>query len=48
MSRGLFFFKFIYLFIFACHFLKPLKFVWGLPKWKREKEHFAPGENEEK
>ena len=20
-------------FFFACHFLKPLKFVWGLPKW---------------
>ena len=27
MSRGLFFF-------FALHFLKPLKFVWGVPKWK--------------
>ena len=21
-------------FFFACHFLKPLKFVWGVPKWK--------------
>ena len=28
MSRGLSFF------FFACHFLKPLKFVWGVPKWK--------------
>ena len=21
-------------FFFACHFLKPLKFVWGVPNWK--------------
>ena len=40
MSRGLFlfwFFCFCFCFFvfcfFACHFLKPLKFVWGLPKW---------------
>ena len=37
MSRGLIIlliYLFIYLFIyFACHFLKPLKFVWGLPEW---------------
>ena len=26
MTIGLFFF-------FACHFLKPLKFIWGLPEW---------------
>ena len=35
MNRGL-----------ACHFLiEPLKFVWGLPKWKfyLEKEQFMPG-----
>ena len=30
----LFIYLFTYLFIyFACHFLKPLKFVWGLPEW---------------
>ena len=28
MNRGLFFFFFL-----ARHFLKPLKFVWCLPKW---------------
>ena len=40
MSRGLLciylfiYYFFVYLFIyFACHFLKPLKFVWGLPIW---------------
>ena len=31
MSRGPLFFLFCF---FADHFLKPLKFVWGLPKWK--------------
>ena len=30
MSRGIFFF----FFFFAIYFLKPLKFVWDLPKWK--------------
>ena len=32
MSRGPFFF----FFFFSCHFLKPLKFVWGVPNsnWK--------------
>ena len=33
-AEDLLFYLFIYLFIyFACHFLKPLKFVWGLPEW---------------
>ena len=32
MSRGLWFF-FFFFFLCFCHFLKPLKFVWGLPKW---------------
>ena len=32
ISRGPFFF-FFFFFFFACHFFKPLKFVWGLPKW---------------
>ena len=27
-----FFFLFFFFFFFACHFLKPLKFVWGSPK----------------
>ena len=27
-------FSFFFSFFFACHFLKPLKFVWGVPKWK--------------
>ena len=25
---------FSFSFFFGCHFLKPLKFVWGVPKWK--------------
>ena len=29
-AEDLLFYLFIY---FACHFLKPLKFVWGLPEW---------------
>ena len=36
LSIYLFIYQFIYLFIYSfifCHFLKPLKFVWGLPKW---------------
>ena len=35
-----------FFFLFALHFLKPLKFVWGVPKWKifyREKAYFPPG-----
>ena len=24
----------VFFFFFSCHFLKPLKFVWGVPKWK--------------
>ena len=28
-----FFFFFFFFFLFACHHLKPLKFVWGVPKW---------------
>ena len=41
MSRGPHF--------FACHFLKPLKFFWGVPKWKflTVKKHFTPGKNQE-
>ena len=27
------FFFFFFFSLFPCHFLKPLKFVWGLPKW---------------
>ena len=27
------FFIYIFFKFFACHFLEPLKFVWGLPKW---------------
>ena len=32
-------------FFFAFHFSKPLKFVWGLPKWEFSagKNHFMPG-----
>ena len=37
----IYFYLFIYLF-FARHFLKPLKFVWGVPKWK-----FLRGKNQE-
>ena len=44
-EQGTFLFSFIY--FFACHFLKPLKFVWGVPKWKflPGKRHFTPGAN---
>ena len=41
---------FVYLFIyFACHFLKPLKFVWGLPIWTvlPGKSYFMLGQNQE-
>ena len=37
--------------LFACHFLKPLKFVWGLglPKWTTgEKAYFTPAKNQER
>ena len=32
-----------FFFFFACHFLKPLKFVWGLPKWTifTKKKHIS-------
>ena len=46
---SLFLFLFIYLFI-AFHFLKPLKFVWGVPKWKistGKKPYFTLGKNRE-
>ena len=36
---------------FACHFSKPLKSVWGVPKWKistRKKAFFIRGKNLEK
>ena len=35
---------------FPCHFLKPLKFVWGLPKWEflPGKRAFRYGKNREK
>ena len=40
-----FFFFFFFLFTFFFHFLKPLKFVLGLPKWEFStgKKHFTPG-----
>ena len=43
---------FIYLFFFACHFLKPLKFVWVSTKIEistgEKKEHFVPGKKQGK
>ena len=30
---GVCLFIYLFFFFFACYFLKPLKFVWGLPKW---------------
>ena len=48
MSRGHFFFFFFFL---PFHFLKPLKFVWGQPKWKfftKKKHILHRGKNREK
>ena len=44
MSRGFFFVVVVCLFV-CFHFLKPLKFVWGLPKWTifTGKSIFHPG-----
>ena len=39
-----FFFSFKKTFFFACHFLKPLKFVWGVPTWKFPREKIGKWE----
>ena len=38
---------FFFFFFFAVHFSKPLKFVWGVPKWKIStgKKHISCREN---